>query len=158
MWQLYLQSSWGLLKSPEEWFCFTIHLAVHAFDILTCNPGYTESLDSFPALLCSAFTRGAAPWWNPKEGKVEAGGKKKMWIKLLLGFFVHFSNSETPLTVPVSSHQPYIQSSSHPQYSFSCWCWPQLDTWHVYWSNRIGFGFWFCFLMYTMFKYTSHFI
>lgn len=75
---------------------------------------------------CSAFTQGAAPWWNPKEGKVEAGGKK-MWIKLLLGFFVHFSTSETPLTVPVSSHQPYIQSSSHPQYSFSCWCWPQLD-------------------------------
>lgn len=74
---------------------------------------------------CSAFTLGAALWWNPEEGKNKAGGK--MWIKLLLGFFVHFSNSETPLTVPVSSHQPYIQSSSHPQYSFSCWCWPQLD-------------------------------
>lgn len=76
VWQLYLQSSWGLLKSPEEWFCFTIHLAVHAFDILTCNPGYTESLDSFLALSAVPSLE-VLPMVKPQRGKSGSWREKK---------------------------------------------------------------------------------
>lgn len=51
---------------------------MHAFDILTCNPDYTESLDSFLALFCSAFTRGAAPGQTPEWEKWKLEEKKNV--------------------------------------------------------------------------------